>query len=91
MSPQHAFDQLMTEFNPCPADFYFLNLIPLIEIIWVNGENQPGELRIHYNFLIEHIVFLDRIASIQQSALKMPMLSLIALLITGLLPVCWQN
>jgi hypothetical protein len=37
MSPQHAFDQLMTEFNLRPADFYFLDLIPLIEIIWADG------------------------------------------------------
>lgn len=65
MSPQHAFDQLMAEFNLRPADFYFLDLIPLIEIIWADGQNQPGELRILYHFLIEHIAFLDRIAGIQ--------------------------
>ncbi|WAK01202.1 hypothetical protein [Methylobacter sp. YRD-M1] len=55
----------MVEFNLRPADFYFLDLIPLIEIIWADGDNQPGELRILYNFLIEHIAFLDRIAGIQ--------------------------
>jgi hypothetical protein len=65
MSPQYAFDQLMNEFNLRPADFYFLDLMPLIEIIWADDNNQPGELRLLYNFLIEHIAFLDRIAGIQ--------------------------
>lgn len=70
MSPQYAFDQLMNEFNLRPADFYFLDLIPLIEIIWADGDNQPGELRILYNFLIEHIAFLDRITGIQAISIE---------------------
>ena len=39
--------------------------MPLIEIIWADDNNQSGELRILYNFLIEHTAFLDRIAGIQ--------------------------
>lgn len=65
MSPHYAFDRLMAEFDLRQADFYFLDLIPLIEIMWADGENQPGELKILYHFLIEHIAFLDRMAGIQ--------------------------
>jgi hypothetical protein len=90
MSPQYAFDQLMNEFNLRPADFYFLDLIPLIEIIWADGENQPGELRILYNFLIEHIAFLDRIAGIQAVSIE-DANAFLNRCITGLHPACWQN
>lgn len=64
MSIQYAFDQLMAEFNLKPADFYFLDLIPLIEILWADGKNQPGELRILYQCLIEHIAYLDQSSGI---------------------------
>ena len=60
MSIPYAFDRLMAEFNLKPADFYFLDLIPLIEILWADGKNQPGELRILYQCLMEHIAYLDQ-------------------------------
>src|SRR5512138_1780399 len=60
MNKQQAFEQLAAEFDLKPADFYFLDLIPLIEMIWADGQNQPAELDILYKFAIEHIAYLDR-------------------------------
>jgi len=54
----------MAEFNLKPADFYFLDLIPVIEILWADDKNQPGELRILYQCLIEHIAHLDQSSGI---------------------------
>jgi hypothetical protein len=60
MNKQQAFEQLAVEFDLKPADFYFLDLIPLIEMVWADGRNQPAELNILYQFAIEHIAYLDR-------------------------------
>jgi hypothetical protein len=65
MNKQQAFERLAVEFNLKPADFYFLDLIPLIEMIWADGRNQPAELNILYKFAIEHIAYLDRQAGVQ--------------------------
>jgi len=65
MTPQTEFTQLSKTFDLKPADFYFLNLIPLIEVLWVDGNNRPQELQILYHFLIEHIAFLDKQAGDQ--------------------------
>lgn len=65
MTPQTEFTQLSKEFDLKPADFYFLNLIPLIEVLWADGINHPQELKILYHFLIEHIAFLDKQAGDQ--------------------------
>ena len=65
MSLHSNFDQLMVEFNLKTADFYLLPMIPLIEMIWVDGKNQEGELRILYKFVIEHIAYLDQQAGIE--------------------------
>ncbi|MCK5356556.1 MAG: hypothetical protein KAJ63_15675, partial [Methyloprofundus sp.] len=45
--------------------FYFLPLIPLIEMMWLDGENQPGELKILYQFVLEHIAYIDQAAGTQ--------------------------
>ena len=65
MTPQTEFAQLSKEFDLKPADFYFLNLIPLIEVLWADGTNRPQELHLLYQFLIEHIAFLDKQAGEQ--------------------------
>ncbi|GAB4265486.1 MAG: hypothetical protein Kow0065_16300 [Methylomicrobium sp.] len=54
------FDSLAREFDLKEADFYFLDLIPLIEVIWADGQNQDSELALLYRFTTEHIAELDR-------------------------------
>ncbi|CCE24851.1 hypothetical protein [Methylotuvimicrobium alcaliphilum] len=61
---QNNFELLAKEFELKPSDYYFLDLIPLIEMIWADGENQPAELALLYHFTIEHIAHLDRAAGI---------------------------
>jgi len=65
MDRQQLFEQLSREFNLKPADFYFLDLIPLIEVIWMDGKNQEGELKILYQFVLEHIAYIDQAAGAQ--------------------------
>lgn len=60
MNAQQRFDLLTAEFNLKHADFYFLDLIPLICMIWADGDNQEEELKILYHFVIKHIAFLDK-------------------------------
>ncbi len=60
MGRQQRFEQLQTEYSLKDTDFYFLDLIPLIEMIWVDGKNQEGELRILYQCVLEHIAELDK-------------------------------
>jgi len=64
MNKQQTFDLLAREFDLKPADFYFLDLIPLIEMIWADGHNQPAELSLLYKFTIEHMAHLDRASGI---------------------------
>ena len=65
MERQQLFEQLAREFDLKPADFYFLDLIPLIEVMWMDGKNQQGELKILYQFVLEHISYLDQAAGTQ--------------------------
>ena len=65
MDRQLQFEQLAREFDLKPADFYFLDLIPLIEVMWMDGKNQAGELKILYQFVLEHIAYIDQAAGTQ--------------------------
>lgn len=60
MDIQKEFDLLSRDFDLKEADFYFLNLIPLIEVIWADGQNQDSELTLLYKYTIEHIAKLDQ-------------------------------
>lgn len=60
MNIQQEFDLLRREFELKATDFYFLDLIPLIEMIWADGHNQTSELALLYKFTIEHIAALDQ-------------------------------
>ncbi|MGR9115810.1 MAG: hypothetical protein ACU85E_08585 [Gammaproteobacteria bacterium] len=70
MNKQQMFDLLTREFNLKPADFYFLELIPLIEMIWADGHNQPAELALLYKFTVEHMAHLDRASGIQFASVE---------------------
>ena len=60
MNTQNEFERLKNQFSLKDADFYFLDLIPLIKVIWADGHNQKAELKILYKLVIEHIAYLDR-------------------------------
>lgn len=62
MNLQDTFSRLQTEFHLKDSDIYFLDLIPLIEMLWADGMNQEGELKILYKFVIEHIANLDQLS-----------------------------
>ncbi len=61
MNQPDTFEHLKKEFNLKDSDFFFLDLIPLIAMIWADGMNQEGELKILYKFIIEHIANLDQV------------------------------
>ncbi|NOQ63793.1 MAG: hypothetical protein GQ582_04710 [Methyloprofundus sp.] len=65
MDKQQRFEQLAHEFDLKQADFYFLPLIPLIEVMWLDGKNQQSELNILYQFVLEHISYLDQASGSQ--------------------------
>lgn len=52
--------QLMRDYDLKPSDLYLLNLMPLIEMIWVDGRNQPAELRLLHTYAIEYLARLNR-------------------------------
>jgi len=64
MSIQDHFEQLQSQYSLKDADFYFLDLIPLINIIWADDHNQENELKLLYKFVIEHISHLDQQAEL---------------------------
>ncbi|GAB4352154.1 MAG: hypothetical protein Kow0060_01750 [Methylohalobius crimeensis] len=43
------------------SDIYFLDLIPLVEMIWADGHNQREELRILSDFALDHMEELNEI------------------------------
>ena len=44
------------------ADIYLMDIIPLIEMIWADGQAQPGEVSILENFLEKHIDRLNKMS-----------------------------
>ncbi|GFO71361.1 hypothetical protein BJAS_P0774 [Bathymodiolus japonicus methanotrophic gill symbiont] len=70
MGRQQVFEQLAEDFDLKPADYYFLELIPLIEVMWLDGKNQQSELNILYQFVVEHIAYIDQAAGIQVLTVK---------------------
>lgn len=70
MERRELFEQLAEEFDLKPADFYFLELIPLIEVMWLDGKNQQSELNILYQFVVEHIAYIDQAAGAQVLTVK---------------------
>ena len=65
MNKHSEFERLKSTFSLKDADFYFLELIPLIKVIWSDGKNQQAELQILYKFVVEHISRLDQLAGIR--------------------------
>ncbi len=42
------------------AHIYLLELIPVIEMIWADGKNQEKELKILYQFTVEHLCRISK-------------------------------
>jgi len=43
-------------------DVYFIDYIPLIEMIWADGQPQQGEMDLFYGFLEKHVAHLNKMA-----------------------------
>lgn len=103
MDKSLRFDQLKNECKLKDSDFYFLELIPLIEMIWADNQNQEPELKLLYKFTAEHIAQINKAAGdvdlvtvdqandfLQRFAHNKPEQRVIALL-RELVVESWQN
>jgi len=64
MNRQDELEILIRDFGLKSIDVQFLDLIPLIEVMWADGRNQQPELNLLYRFTLEHIARLDRGAGV---------------------------
>jgi hypothetical protein len=51
-------------------DVYFIDFIPLIEMIWADGQAQQGEIDIFHDFLKNHVRHLNQTAGYQAFKLE---------------------
>ena len=58
---EEIMDQLKS-FGITGKDIYFIDYIPLIEMIWADGEIQHAEMDIFYDFLEKHVAHLNKMA-----------------------------
>ena len=70
MNIQNEFERLKNQFSLKDADFYFLDLIPLIKVIWADGHNQKAELKILYKLVIAHIAYLDQQSGVRSVTIE---------------------
>lgn len=54
LSREDALRRLENEFGFSGSDFYLLELIPLIEVIWADGVKQEEEMKLLFEFVIKH-------------------------------------
>ena len=52
----------LKSFGITGKDVYFIDYIPLIEMIWADGEPQQGEMNIFFDFLEKHVAHLNKMA-----------------------------
>ena len=52
----------LAAFGITGKNLYFIDYIPLIEMIWADGQTQKGELEILYEFLEDHVAHLNKMA-----------------------------
>lgn len=53
--------KLLARYDLSPEDVYLLELIPLIEMVWVDGRNQSKEMEIVYDITRRHIEKMNSI------------------------------
>jgi Tfp pilus assembly protein PilN len=61
MTRQEALDRLR-DFNIQGEDVYLIDLIPLIEMIWSDGQAQASEIGLFKDYLIQHVEKVNRMA-----------------------------
>ena len=61
ISREEALEKL-AEFGITGKNLYFIDYIPLIEMIWADGQAQQGELDIFFEFIEKHVAHLNKIA-----------------------------
>ena len=58
---EEILDQLKP-FGITGKDVYFIDYIPLIEMIWADGQPQQGEMEIFFDFIEKHVNHLNKMA-----------------------------
>ena len=59
LSREEALKQLESQFKITGNQVYLLDLIPLAEMLWIDGKNQSEEINLVYEFAIKHIAELS--------------------------------
>ncbi len=65
MNEAQALSRLVTTYGLKDGDLYFLDLIPLVEMVWADGHNQEAELRILEAFARRHLEELNGLLGYQ--------------------------
>jgi hypothetical protein len=52
----------LAAFGITGKDLYFIDYIPLIEMIWADGQAQQGELDLFFEFIEKHVAHLNKMA-----------------------------
>jgi hypothetical protein len=66
-------EEIMEQLKPfgiTGKDVYFIDYIPLIEMIWADGQPQQGEMDIFYDFLEKHVNHLNKMAGYEAFQLE---------------------
>ncbi len=61
MTRQDALDRLR-DFNIQGEDVYLIDLIPLLEMIWSDGQAQASEIGLFKDYLIQHVANVNQMA-----------------------------
>ncbi len=59
LSREEVLNLMDSQFGITGNQVYLLDLIPLAEMLWVDGKNQPEEINLVYEFAINHIAELS--------------------------------
>jgi hypothetical protein len=66
-------EEIMEQLKPfgiTGKNVYFIDYIPLIEMIWADGQPQQGEIDIFYDFLERHVNHLNKMAGYEAFKLE---------------------
>ncbi len=69
MTRQEALDRLR-DFNIQGEEVYLIDLIPLIEMIWSDGQAQASEIGLFKDYLIQHIERVNQMAGYKMLTLE---------------------
>jgi Tfp pilus assembly protein PilN len=69
MTRQDALDRLR-DFNIQGEEVYLIDLIPLIEMIWSDGQAQASEIGLFKDYLISHIEKINKMAGYKMLTLE---------------------